>query len=178
MQKHPRISQWPSNDYRAYKCLSSQTKVRSHPNPRGTARPRATWKYKRMIKRITVPGESIPEGASEDTDDTDTASKGHIGESSPSNILSLASPAHTRSYGKAKKTKDRVPSYKGFKGEGVVYLPGDINGLAKKIQLLAPEFFARNTTVRNELVNVLDALLRLKQLIHKEYTNITAHLAA
>ena len=27
MQKHPRISQWPSSDYRAYKSLSAQTKV-------------------------------------------------------------------------------------------------------------------------------------------------------
>ena len=48
-----------------------------------------------------------------------------------------------------------------------MYLPGDINGLARKFQLLAAEFFAGNTTVRNELVHVLDALLRLKQLTRK-----------
>ena len=53
-----------------------------------------------------------------------------------------------------------------------MYLPGDINGLAKKLQ-----FFAGNTTVRNELVHVLDALLRLKQLTRKEYADITARLA-
>ena len=41
-----------------------------------------------------------------------------------------------------------------------MYLPGDINGLAKKLQLLAAEFFAGNTTVRNELFHALDALLR------------------
>ena len=35
-----------------------------------------------------------------------------------------------------------------------------------------------STTVRNELVNVLDALFRLKQLTRKEYTDITAPLAA
>ena len=40
-----------------------------------------------------------------------------------------------------------------------MYLPGDINGLTKKLQLLA--------AVRNELVHVLDTLLRLKQLTHK-----------
>ena len=33
-----------------------------------------------------------------------------------------------------------------------------------------------NTTVRNELVNVLDTLFRLKQLTRKEYTDITVHL--
>ena len=74
--------------------------------------------------------------------------------SSDSGMSPGPSPAHTRSYGKTRKTKD-----KGWKGEGVVYLPGDINGLAKKLQLLPAEFFAGNTTVRNELVHVLDALL-------------------
>ena len=47
----------------------------------------------------------------------------------------------------------------------VVYLPGDIRGLTRKLHLLAAEFFACNTTVRNELVHVLDELLRLKQLL-------------
>ena len=36
--------------------------------------------------------------------DTDTASIGDIGESSD-----ISSPSHTRSYGKAKKTKDKEP---------------------------------------------------------------------
>ena len=59
-----------------------------------------------------------------------------------------------------------------------MYLPGDIYGLAKKLHLLAAEFFAGNITVRNELIRVLDVLLRLKQLTRKEYANITARLAA
>ena len=59
-----------------------------------------------------------------------------------------------------------------------MYLPGDINGLTKKLHLLAAEFFAGNSTVRDELVHVLDALLRLKQLTRKEYTDITARSAA
>ena len=148
-QKHPQVSQWPSRDYRTYKSLSAQPMVKSHPNPRGSTRPRATWKYKHMLKRMTVPGESIPEEESEDTDGTDTDSMGDISESSPailspvimssdSGIMSPGpSPAHTRFYGKARKTKFRGAPYKGYKGEGVVYLPGDINGLAKKLQLLA-----------------------------------------
>ena len=185
MQKLPQVSQWPSRDYRTYKSLSAQTKVKSHPNPRGSSRPRATWKYKHMLKKMTVPGESIPEEESEGTDGTDTDSMGDISESSPvilttdSGILSPGpSPAHTRSYGKARKTTVTGAFCKGYKGEGVVYLPGDINGLAKKLQLLAAEFFAGNTTGMNDLVHVLDALLRLKQLTRKEYTNITARLAA
>ena len=97
-----------------------------------------------MLKRMIVPGESIPEEESEDSEGTDTDAMGDISELSPiimssdSGTMSPAdpSPAHTRSYGKAKKTKDRGAFYKGWKGEGVVYLPGDINGLAKKLQLL------------------------------------------
>ena len=203
-QKHPQVSQWPSRDYRTYKSLSAQTKVKSHPDPRGSTRPRATWKYKHMLKRMTVPGECLPVEESEDTDGTYTDSVEDISEpailspvimSSDSGIMSpvimssdsgIISPvpspahtrahAHTRSHGKARKTKFRGAFYKGYNGEGVVYLPGEINGLARKLQLLAAEFFAGNTTVRNELVHVLDALLRLKQLTRKEYTNITARL--
>ena len=45
-EKHSQVSQWSSQVYRTYKSLSAQTKVKSHPNPRGSIRPRATWKYK------------------------------------------------------------------------------------------------------------------------------------
>ena len=120
-----------------------------------------------MFRKVVIPRERIEEEEeSQDTDDADTAPMG--GEPSEDisepDLTVLSSPAHTRSYGKAKKEKDSTPFYKGYKGEGLVYLPGDINGLTKKLLLLAAEFFAGNTTVRNELVHVLDALLRLKQL--------------
>ena len=160
----------------------------------GATRPHTTWKYKHMLRKMVMPGERIVEEESEDNEGTNTASVGDIGEPSDtasvegidelsdSGILSPGmpppSPIHTRSHGKAKKTKDRKPFYKCCNGEGVVYLPGDINELAKKLQSLVAEFFVGNTTVRNELVLVLDALLRLKQLTRKEYTNITARLAA
>ena len=142
-----------------------------------------------MLKKMTIPGERITEEESEETDDTDSAgsypdiaSIGDIGRTAHCILSpdipgpSVPSPAHTRSYGKAKKTKnDREPFYKGY---GVVYLPGDINGLAKELHLLASEFFAGNTSVRNEFVLVLGALLRLKQLTRKDYANIIASLAA
>ena len=114
-----------------------------------------------MLKKMVIPGGRIAEVESEDTDDTDSvepypdiASIGDIGESSDisspgilssdsgksSSGPSIPSSLHTRSYGKSRKTKkDREPFYKGY---GVVYLPGDINGLATKLRLLAAEFFA------------------------------------
>ena len=130
MSKHPRPNHWDSNNYQAYKSLCAQTKIRSFPNPAGAAPPHATWKYKHLLRKMK----------SDDSDDTDTASIGDIGKSSTgmpspdSGILSPGtpdiprSPAHTRSYGEAKKTKDIESFYKGYKGDGVVYLPGDING--------------------------------------------------
>ena len=94
-----------------------------------------------MLRKMTIHGERIAEEESEETDDTDIvgsypdiASIGKIGRTAPG----MQSPAHTRSYGKSKTKKDREPFYKGY---GVVYLPGDINGLAKKLHLLAAEFF-------------------------------------
>ena len=142
MLKHPRTTQWNSHDYQAYKSLCKQTRVRLFPNSAGAARPHATCKYKHMLRKMVVPGEKIVEEESEDIEDTDTASIVDIGESSSPSILSSdssilssdipPSPTHTRS-GKARKTKDREPFYKGYKGEGVVYLPGDINGLARKL---------------------------------------------
>ena len=135
MLKHPRISQWPSGDYQAYRSLCAQTKVRLFPNSAGAARPHATWKCKKMLRKMVVPGEKIVEEEYEDSEDTGTASIGDIGESlsSDSSILSPGSPTHTRSYGKANKTKDREPFYKCYECEGVVYIPGDINGFTKKL---------------------------------------------
>ena len=95
MSKHPRISQWPSRDYQAYKSLSKQTKVRLFPNSAGAARPHATLKYNHLLRKMIVPGEMLVEEEES-------------------------------------------------------------------------EFFAGNTTIRNELVHVWDALLRLKQLTRKE----------
>ena len=73
-----------------------------------------------------------------------------------------------------KKRKTREPFYKGY---GVMYLPGDIKRVTDKLHLLSAEFFAGNTTARNELVHVLDALLRLKQLTRRDYTDINNRLA-
>ena len=95
--KHSRAGQWNSNDYKEYKPLVAQTKVKSFPNRTGTARPHATWKWKHMFRKMVIPGERIAEeGESEDTDDTDSvesypdiASIGDIGESSDISSYSI-----------------------------------------------------------------------------------------
>ena len=52
INKHPRSDQWESNDYKVYKSLVAQTKVKSFPNRTDDAvRPHATWKWKHMLKK-------------------------------------------------------------------------------------------------------------------------------
>ena len=87
MLKHPRPTQYNSNDDKVFKSLVAQTKVKSFANRTSAARPHATWKWKHMLKKMVKPNEKIAEGEeSEDTDDTDNvldnASIGDIGESS------------------------------------------------------------------------------------------------
>ena len=133
-----------------------------------------------MLRTFFIPGERIvDEEISGDTDDTDTdsvssASIGDIGESTPDSDI-LPSSRTRSAAGKGKKTKKETQQPY---DRGVVYLPGDIMGLAKKLHLLAADFFAGNTKLTDELVHVLDALLRLKQLTRKEYADIAARLAA
>ena len=161
INKHPRPDQYNSSDKGVYRSLVAQTRVKSFPNRTDGARPHAAWKWKYMLKKMVIPGERITEEEeeSEETDDaSDTTSIGDtnspditspastrkaLGEPSSSD-MPITSPLHTRSYGKANKEE----------GYEVVYLSGYINGLAKKLHLLAAEFFADNTTVRKELVQL------------------------
>ena len=62
-------------------------------------------------------------------------------------------------------------------GSGVQFLPGDIKGLTEKLSLLLAEFRAGNRTTRNEIVYILDELLRRKKISRKEYTDINTYLA-
>ena len=60
-------------------------------------------------------------------------------------------------------------------GKGI-FLPGDMKGLTNKLNLLLAEFRAGNTSTRNEIVFILDELLRRKRMSRKEYTEINSFL--
>ena len=64
-------------------------------------------------------------------------------------------------------------------GEGSVqFLPGDIKGLTTKLNLLLAEFTASNTSsTRNEIVYILDELLRRKKISWTAYSDINSYLA-
>ena len=60
---------------------------------------------------------------------------------------------------------------------GIQFLPGDIKGLETKLNLLLAEFRAGNTSTRNQIVFILDELLRRKQMSRKEYTEINNYVS-
>lgn len=63
-------------------------------------------------------------------------------------------------------------------GSGIQFLPGDIRGLHTKLNLLLAEFHAGNTSTRNEIVSILDELLRRKRMSRREYTDINTFIAS
>ena len=58
-------------------------------------------------------------------------------------------------------------------GEGIQFLPGDINGLLAKLRLLSAEAGAGNkASTRNQIVAILDELLRRGFLTQGEYNAV------
>ena len=56
-------------------------------------------------------------------------------------------------------------------------LTGDIKGMTSKLHLLLAEFAAGNrSSTRNEIVFILDELLRRKKISRREYTDINSYL--
>ena len=60
-------------------------------------------------------------------------------------------------------------------GSGI-FLPGDIKGVTTILNLLLAEFRAGNESTRNEIVFILDELLRRKRMSRKEYTEINNYI--
>ena len=59
------------------------------------------------------------------------------------------------------------------KGTGIVFLPGDINGMIEQLHLLLAEFRAGNkTATRNQIVAILDQLLKRNYLTQDEYNGV------
>ena len=59
----------------------------------------------------------------------------------------------------------------------IQYLPGDIKGLETKLNYLLAEYRAGNrSSTRNEIVSILDELLRRRKISRKEYKDINTFL--
>ena len=57
-------------------------------------------------------------------------------------------------------------------GTGIVFLPGDINELIEQLHLLLAEFRAGNTATKNQIVAILDQLLKRNYLTQDEYNGV------
>ena len=64
-------------------------------------------------------------------------------------------------------------------GDGIRFLPGDIKGLRTKLNYLLAEYRAgnRSSITRNEIVFILDELLRRKKISRGEYKDINLYLS-
>ena len=63
-------------------------------------------------------------------------------------------------------------------GDRMQFLPGDIKGMKAKLNLLLAEFRAgNNSSTRNEIVYILDELLRRRQISRQEYNEINKYLS-
>ena len=171
MYKTQRSPHHTRDDYSVYKAIVAQTRVRAYPNKRTcSARPRSTAKWNHMFRSMALPGDSVEE------DDGDIEGVSSDGYRIPPDFVPASDLSPSPFIGKTRKRRKTREAF--YKGYGVVYLPGDIKGLTDKLHLLPAEFFVGNTTVRNKLVHVFGALLRLKQLTRGEYTAINNRLAS
>ena len=58
-------------------------------------------------------------------------------------------------------------------GTGIYFLPGDINGLINQLHLLLAEFRAGNkSATKNQIVAILDQLLKQNYLTQDEYNGV------
>ena len=90
--KRPHPSQWKTNDYKVCKSLVAQTKLKSFPHKEDpSSKPKNTWKWKSMPKKIVIPGERIAE-ESEDIDDTDSVESGSVSMRNFSESSDIPSP--------------------------------------------------------------------------------------
>ena len=106
-------------DLEEYTDLIDQTQTSTQQGPESVANPHNTWKYKNLLKYMCL-------DMSDDSDSSTVVSNSGFGSVAGEPLFSP-------------KRKIRFRREKGRKspnnsGRGVVYLPGDINGLAKKLQ--------------------------------------------
>ena len=144
----PRKSFYKDEDLAAYEELIGRTRVGHY--PRGTERGISRPKSTFKWKKF------LSDTNTPSTDDNDD------GDDDDDDMLQYQSSSEHQQSG----------------GDGIHFLPGDIKGMKTKLRLLLAEFRAGNTVAtRNEIVSILDELLRRRQISRKEYTDINKYLS-
>ena len=99
----------------------------------------------------------------------------HIYETIAKQTNMILHPISKRRGQPSKTKKYQILKQFGIIGQGII-LPGDIKGLTSKLHLLLAEYSAGNTTTRNEIVAILDELLRRRRISKTEYSEINTFL--
>ena len=144
MMKSPKV--YEPEDLRDYQELIMRTNVLDEPHTtKPSDRPRNTTKYKFLTTNFTQ----------EDSGGDDSEKESGEDDSEEENEK------------KAWNEKDQK------KGTGIVFLPGDINGMIEQLHLLLAEYRAGNkTATRNQIVAILDQLLKRNYLTQDEYNGV------
>ena len=100
------------------------------------------------------------------------------------NILSQFEEAYETDEGedvKMESDNEEIPEEveeEGGEGQGITYLPGNISGLLQRLKLVYAEREAGNiSATTNEIVGILDELLRVKYINRKEYNAVCDQLS-
>ena len=120
---------------------------------------RRTYKWTDILSKLLHPPQSdgsIPHESEEEEEETATRQGYHIDENTTS------------------RSGIDVPS----SGDGIQFLPGDIKGLQTKLGYLLGEYRAgnRSSLTYNQIVSILDELLRRKRLSRSEYRDINTFI--
>ena len=135
-------SNYTPEEFEKYQDLVEETGVIFNPlTQRKSDRPESTAKYRNILKKFAEDYVSDEgDGNNDDEDAEDNKNADHDNQVTKSD------------------------------GQGIKFLPGDINGLLDRLKLLYAERRAGNIiSTTSEIVAILDELLRRKQITRKQY---------
>ena len=155
MMNDPPESSHTQTDLHMYKDLVYRTNVMSHPHNvvLGKSRHKKTKKWMHIFPLVKILAFAEVDNANHDDDDNDDAAF----EDSSQHASWL------------NKNND---------GDGIQFRPVNIKGLETKLNYLLGEYRAgnRSSLTRNQIVSILDELLRRKMISRKEYKEINTFL--
>ena len=86
-------------------------------------------------------------------------------------------PIEAKPEGVPEPESTELKNSKSAEGEGIKFLPGNKKGLIERLRLLSAESRAGNTvSTREEIVAILDELLRRREITRKQYNDICKDL--
>ena len=148
MMNDPPTKKYTSHDVQMYADLVNQTSVMNHPHNiiPGKSRYKQTRKWAILQKIIVDQKHKDADNSEEEEEEEENKAE------------------------QEEETPDTS-------GSGIQFLPGDIKGLQNRLTYLLAEYRAgNNKSTRNEIVPILDELLRRRRISRKEYKDINSFL--